>query len=126
MTDLTGYTVARALAAAVSLETTNKQLPSKAAYGLDSRDCRHQDIRRPIQTLYKAINGVLRIGNFWSRIRNLKYRARCSSCNAPIGRITLALRMASVGKRNLVSLGSVAVTIDVLKFKTKENAGGAR
>ena len=34
--------------------------------------------------------------------------------------------MASVGKRNLVSLGSVAVTIDVLKFEMKENAGRAR
>ena len=46
------------------------------------KGCRHQDIRRLIQTfLYKAVNGALHIGDFWTNIPTFKQRARCPSCN---------------------------------------------
>ena len=65
----------------VTLETVNKHsLPNHSLW----KGCRNRDIRRPIQTfIFKAINDALRIGDFWSRIPNLKHCARCHSCNAP-------------------------------------------
>ena len=45
--------------------------------------CRHPDIRRPVQAfLYKAMNGALRIGQFWDDIPQHAHRAHCASCNA--------------------------------------------
>ena len=45
--------------------------------------CRHPDIRRPVQAfLYKALNGALRIGQFWDDIPQHAHRAHCASCNA--------------------------------------------
>ena len=47
------------------------------------KGCRNTDIRRTIQTfLFKAINGALRIGDFWNNIPTFEHRARCASCNA--------------------------------------------
>ena len=48
------------------------------------KGCRNIDIRRPIQTfLFKAVNGALRVGDFWNNIPTFEHRARCASCNSP-------------------------------------------
>ena len=44
--------------------------------------CRHLDIRPPVQAfLYKALNGILQIGQFWDDIPQHTHRACCASCN---------------------------------------------
>ena len=45
------------------------------------RSIRHPDIRRPIQAfLFRAMHNSLRIGKFWTHIRNYEHRAKCALC----------------------------------------------
>ena len=43
---------------------------------------RHPDIHKPIQNLlFRALHGSLRIGDYWNKIPNYEFHAKCTQCN---------------------------------------------
>ncbi|KAI0699470.1 ribonuclease H-like domain-containing protein [Cytidiella melzeri] len=54
------------------------QYPTRATIW---KSLRHKDIERKISNfLWKAMHHALRVGNYWTHIQSLEYRANCSIC----------------------------------------------